>query len=266
MTRWVLVTGGAVRLGREICLAFAQAGWAVACHYRHSADAAQALAATLRQQGIPVALVGGALDSVADAERLMADLLPRIDGVLHCVVNNASLFDPDSASDFTEDTLLAQMRTNLIVPLALGRLLHASLPADLPDGQASVVQILDQKVFNLNPDYYSYTLSKLALERSVAQQAQALAPRLRVNGVAPGLMYLSGPQSQDNFNLASQANLLRRAIDPAQVAQAAQFLAGNPCITGACLNVDNGQHLVPVPRDIMFLVDDLLQRQRNDLQ
>ena len=121
------------------------------------------------------------------------------------------------------------------------------------------MHVLDQKVLNLNPDYFSYTLSKLALERAVALQAQALAPRLRVCGVAPGLMFLSGPQTQANFDAASRVNLMRQPIEPAQVAATCLFLAENPCITGMTLAVDNGQHLVPLPRDVMFVVDDLLK-------
>ena len=119
-----------------------------------------------------------------------------------------------------------------------------------------MVHVLDQKVFNLNPDYFSYTVSKLALERAVALQAQALAPALRVCGVAPGLMFLSGPQTQDNFDRASRVNLLREPIDPAQVASTCLFLASNPCITGSTLCVDNGQHLVPLARDVMFAIDE----------
>jgi NAD(P)-dependent dehydrogenase (short-subunit alcohol dehydrogenase family) len=134
-----------------------------------------------------------------------------------------------------------------------------SLPADAPAGERSIIHVLDQKVFNLNPDYFSYTVSKLALERAVALQAQALAPRLRVCGVAPGLMFLSGPQSQANFDKASQVNLMRQAIAPTQVAATCLFLAENPCITGATLPVDNGQHLVPLQRDVMFEMDDLLK-------
>jgi NAD(P)-dependent dehydrogenase (short-subunit alcohol dehydrogenase family) len=120
------------------------------------------------------------------------------------------------------------------------------------------VHVLDQKVFNLNPDYFSYTLSKLALERAVSLQAQSLAPTLRVNAVAPGLMYLSGPQTQDNFDRASRANLMRRPLDPRDVASSVLFLATNPGITGTTIRVDNGQHLVPSPRDIMFVTDALL--------
>lgn len=134
-----------------------------------------------------------------------------------------------------------------------------SLAAEEYDGQRSVLHVLDQKVFNLNPDYFSYTVGKLALERAVALQAQALAPTLRVCGVAPGLMYLSGPQTQSNFDEASRVNLMRRATDPEQVAATCVFLANNPCITGVTVTVDNGQHLVPLPRDVMFVVEDMLK-------
>jgi NAD(P)-dependent dehydrogenase (short-subunit alcohol dehydrogenase family) len=123
----------------------------------------------------------------------------------------------------------------------------------------SVIHVLDQKVFNLNPDYFSYTLSKLALERAVSLQAQSLAPTLRVNAVAPGLMYLSGPQTQDNFNRAASANLLRQPINPADVASSVVFLASNASITGTTVRVDNGQHLVPLARDVMFVVEELFK-------
>jgi NAD(P)-dependent dehydrogenase (short-subunit alcohol dehydrogenase family) len=130
----------------------------------------------------------------------------------------------------------------------------------VPPGQEGcAIHILDQKVYNLNPDYFSYTVSKLALERAVALQAQALAPRLRVCGVAPGLMYLSGPQTRDNFERAASANLMRRPTDPQDVARSCLFLASTASITGTVISVDNGQHLVPLPRDIMFVVDDLLK-------
>ncbi|MBC7468177.1 MAG: SDR family oxidoreductase [Ramlibacter sp.] len=264
MSRWVLVTGGALRLGRETCLAFARAGWNVACHYNRSTAAARSLGEELTVLGVKWALVPGPLDSADDADKLFRSALHCVGGELHGIVNNASLFEPDTAENFSERGLLAQLQTNLIVPLTLGRMLYRHCVDSQPIAPSALVHILDQKVFNLNPDYFSYTLSKLALERAVAQQAQALAPLVRVNAVAPGLLYISGPQSQENYDLASRANLLRRPIDVARVAQATVFLADNPCITGASLCVDNGQHLVPVPRDIMFVVDELLRNISNE--
>ena len=249
----VLVTGGAHRLGADIVRQFAAAGWRVWCHYQRSALAAQALQAELLAAGRDVALVQADLAQSVDVERMMAHIA-QTHGPLDCLVNNASLFEPDSGSDMDLPSARQQLEVNLIAPLSLASLMAKQASPDALPGQRSVVHILDQKVFNLNPDYFSYTVSKLALERSVALQAQALAP-LRVCGVAPGLMFLSGPQTQENFDRASRVNLLREPIDPAQVAATCLFLAQNPCITGTTVCVDNGQHLVPLARDVMFLAD-----------
>ncbi len=252
----VLVTGAAHRLGAEIATAFARAGWQVLCHYERSREAAEALAARLVADGGQAAALQGSLDSEAACTALFERAVAQAGG-LDCVVNNASTFFPDEGRDFRSDQALHQLQVNLLAPLVLGRELARA--AQGRAGDASVIHILDQKVFNLNPDYFSYTVSKLALERAVALQAQSLAPAVRVCGVAPGLMYLSGPQTKDNFDRAASANLLRRPTDPADVAKTCLFLAGTAGITGSVVSVDNGQHLVPLPRDIMFVVDDLLK-------
>ena len=247
----VLVTGGAHRLGAEIVRQFAAAGWRVWCHYQRSADAAKALQAELQSKGANVELVQADLAKNAEVERMVSHIT-QTTGPLDCLVNNASLFEPDEGTNIDLPGARLQIEVNLIAPMLLASLMaKQAAPNDAP-GQRSVVHILDQKVFNLNPDYFSYTVSKLALERAVALQAQALAP-LRVCGVAPGLMFLSGPQTQENFDRNSRVNLLREPIDPAQVAATCLFLAQNPCITGTTVCVDNGQHLVPLARDVMFL-------------
>ncbi len=289
MTSWALITGGSVRLGRETGLAFARAGWNVACHYNRSADAAQALCAELRSLGVQALAVAGELEDEVSCQHIFDTTVATTGTHLRCIVNNASLFVPDEGSDFDEAQALAQLKVNLMAPMRFGKwlaALHGHGAAPQPQVSAntmatnttesmpvtaqsahlasrlaapSVVHVLDQKVFNLNPDYFSYTLSKLALERAVSLQAQSLAPTLRVNAVAPGLMYLSGPQSQDNFDRAAKANLLRQPIAPADVANTVVFLANNPSITGTTVRVDNGQHLVPLSRDIMFVVEELFK-------
>ena len=251
-SRSVLVTGGAHRLGALICQQFAHDGWQVWCHAQYSMAAAEALCQQIALQGGQAQAVQADLALDADRQRMMAQIVAQ-GGPLDCLVNNASSFEPDGARDFDEHAMRAQLEVNLIAPLALSRLMAQSLPANADSGSRSIIHVLDQKVLNLNPDYFSYTVSKLALERSVALQAQALAPQIRVCGVAPGLMFLSGPQTQENFDRASRVNLLREPIDPAQVAATCLFLAQNPCITGTTVCVDNGQHLVPLARDVMFL-------------
>jgi len=255
--RQVLVTGGAQRLGALLCTAFAQAGWAVWCHYQRSQDAAQQLVDLLCADGLRAQAVQADLSSESERQQMMAHIA-RHSGGLHCLVNNASTFEEDAAAELDLDLVRLQMEVNLLAPLSLSACMAQSLPADAEPGACSIVHLLDQKVFNLNPDYFSYTVSKLALERAVALQAQALAPRIRVCGVAPGLMFLSGPQTQANFDKAAQVNLMQTALDPMQVARACVFLAENPCVTGTTLCVDNGQHLVPLARDVMFAVQDNL--------
>ena len=260
MRSWALITGGSVRLGREIGLAFARAGWNVACHYNRSDAEAHALCAELRTLGVDALAVQGDLEDEASCQSIFDTTVAITGTALQCVVNNASLFVPDEGTDFDEAQALAQIKVNLMAPMRFGKwmaALHANGAA--AGAKPSVIHVLDQKVFNLNPDYFSYTLSKLALERAVSLQAQSLAPTLRVNAVAPGLMYLSGPQTQDNFNRAASANLLRQPINPADVASSVVFLAGNASITGTTVRVDNGQHLVPLARDVMFVVEELFK-------
>jgi len=275
MRSWALITGGSVRLGREIGLAFARAGWHVACHYNHSETEAHALCAELRALGVDALAVQGDLEDEASCQSMFDTTVAITGTALHCVVNNASLFVPDEGADFDEAQALAQIKVNLMAPMRLGKWMaalhaHADVAKEAANtGNAnasatqrikpSVIHVLDQKVFNLNPDYFSYTLSKLALERSVSLQAQSLAPTLRVNAVAPGLMYPSGPQSQTNFERAAHANLLRQPIHPADVASSVVFLAGNASITGTTVRVDNGQHLIPLARDVMFVVEELFK-------
>lgn len=251
MTDYVLITGGAHRLGQALVRHFAKAGWQVWCHYSRSEVAAQALQAELGEKGHTLHLVQADLSQQDQVLGMMAHIQSQCPG-LRAIVNNASLFEPDQGLDFDPNLTRQQMDVNLMAPMLLAREL-AQQQAAQPCGDASVIHILDQKVFNLNPDYFSYTVSKLALERAVALQAQALAPHVRVCGVAPGLLYPSGPQDADNFARASQVNLLRRPINPDDVAATCVFLAQTASLNGTTLCVDNGQHLIPLARDVMFL-------------
>jgi NAD(P)-dependent dehydrogenase (short-subunit alcohol dehydrogenase family) len=255
---WVLITGGAHRLGREIALAFAKAGWSVLCHYRTSKDSAQKTRQEVQDAGADCLLVDMDLAQDNAAELLMDQCVQLTGQPPQCIVNNASIFEADDAPSATAEGLQRHFQVNTVTPLLLANALYNRVRqgSGVAHGTHCVIHVLDQKVHNLNPDYFSYTVSKLALERSVALQAQALAPTVRVCGLSPGLMYLSGPQTQTNFDKASLVNLVQKRIDPADVAQGALFMAQNPSINGCTLRTDNGQHLIPLSRDVMWAVEE----------
>ena len=255
---WVLITGGAHRLGREIALAFAKAGWSVLCHYRTSKDSAQKTRQEVQDAGADCLLVDMDLAQDNAAELLMDQCVQLTGQPPQCIVNNASIFEADDAPSATAEGLQRHFQVNTVTPLLLANALYNRVRqgSGVAHGTHCVIHVLDQKVHNLNPDYFSYTVSKLALERSVALQAPALAPTVRVCGLSPGLMYLSGPQTQTNFDKASLVNLVQKRIDPADVAQGALFMAQNPSINGCTLRTDNGQHLIPLSRDVMWAIEE----------
>ena len=255
---WVLITGSAHRLGREIALAFAKAGWSVLCHYRTSKDSAQKTRQEVQDAGADCLLVDMDLAQDNAAELLMDQCVQLTGQPPQCIVNNASIFEADDAPSASAEGLQRHFQVNTVTPLLLANALYNRVRqgSGVAHGTHCVIHVLDQKVHNLNPDYFSYTVSKLALERSVALQAQALAPTVRVCGLSPGLMYLSGPQTQTNFDKASLVNLVQKRIDPADVAQGALFMAQNPSINGCTLRTDNGQHLIPLSRDVMWAIEE----------
>jgi NAD(P)-dependent dehydrogenase (short-subunit alcohol dehydrogenase family) len=246
-----LVTGAGKRIGRTIALAMARAGWDIVVHHGRSADDALATVRDIEALGRRASAVHCDLADEAQVKMLLAraaDAL-RTDRI-HCVVNNASLFEYDDTSDFSHACLDRHMHVNLAAPILLARALHDATPA----GElAAVINLLDQKLFNLNPDFLSYTLSKSALHAATTMLAQALAPRVRVVGVAPGITLVSGEQTAEGFAKAHTVTPLGRSSTPEDVAAAVCFAAESPAITGTTLLVDGGQHLVPLQRDVMFV-------------
>lgn len=253
--RVVLVTGAARRIGRALALGFAAKGWDVAVHYGTSRNEAENVVAEIR------ALGRRAVSLKADlaVEEEVAQLVPACTAALdrpRCIINNASRFVEDTAGTAGYETLLRLMAVNVAAPLVLARALHAATPAAASENEAErgvVINVLDQKLYNLNPDYLSYTLSKAALQTATVALAQALAPKVRVVGIAPGLTLPSADQTPEGFAAAHRVTPLGRASRPEDIVQAACYLADAPGVTGATLVVDGGQHLLPLPRDVMFL-------------
>ncbi|MEY3719670.1 MAG: hypothetical protein RL618_189 [Pseudomonadota bacterium] len=244
-----LVTGAAKRLGRSIALGLAREGWDIVVHYRSSPTEAQATAAEIRQLGRQAIT----LDADLADEQSSRELLPRAIasiGPISCVVNSASLFEYDNVSSFSVQRLNQHMHANLAAPVLLSKALHDATPEG---SQSVVINLLDQKLFNPNPDFLSYTMSKAALQSATVLLAQALAPKVRVVGLAPGLTLVSGDQTEQGFAVAHTQTPLGKGSTPDDITAAACYLANAKAITGTVLVVDGGQHLMPMARDVMFV-------------
>ena len=247
--RVALVTGAGRRLGRAIALGLARAGWDIAVHYRHSHDEARDVAREIAALGRRAVTLQCELADEAAVRGLLPQAVAALERI-DCVVNNASLFDYDSDFDFNLARLDAHMHCNVAAPVLLARALYDATPEG---GEAVVVNLLDQKLYNLNPDFLSYTLSKAALQAANTMLAQSLAPKVRVVGVAPGITMVSGDQSEAGFAEAHTRTPLGRSSTPEDIAAAVVYAASARAMTGTTLLVDGGQHLLPSPRDVMFL-------------
>jgi len=244
-----LVTGAAQRIGREIALALARDGFDVAVHYGRSRAGALATAADIRRTGRRACTIKRDL-AVASGVGSMLEQCAAELGEVTCVVNSASLFEMDTALDFDAARLARHVGVNVAAPVLLAHQLHARVGRGV---QGVVINLLDQKLWNPNPDFLSYTLSKAALSSATALLARALAPKLRVVGVAPGITLPAPRQSVRNFERVSRRTALGYASSPQDIAQAVVYLAHARAVTGTTLLVDAGQHLVPSERDVMFL-------------
>ena len=258
-SRTVLVTGAAKRLGREIALALAKDGWQVAVHYRDSLeDATKTVAECTRLAGASAAFRANLANETA-----VRNLLPSVIeefGRVDAVVNSASTFEHDSAESFSFATLEKHMRSNAGAAILLSQALsehikgrNAAAEAEAEPVRGVVVNLLDQKLWNPNPDFVSYTLSKAALEAANTMLAMALAPQLRVVGVAPGLTLTSHMLTPEKFAALHKLSPLGRSSTAADVAATVKFAIDNQSITGTTLLVDGGQHLMKFERDFSLL-------------
>lgn len=249
----VLVTGGARRVGHAIAAELAAQGWDLAVHC-HVADdeARQAVAELGSAHGVRAQLLEADL---ADEQACKALLPQAVDtfGRVDAVVNNASVFAWDDVASFSHEAMGRQWQVNTAAPVLLAGALHSHLEAEGGARPGVVVNLLDQKLWHLNPDHLSYTLSKAALQTATTMLAMALAPRIRVCGVAPGITLPSDVMVGEHFERAHKMTPLGRGSQPEDIARAVRFLLESPAITGTSLLVDGGQHLAGQQRDVVFL-------------
>lgn len=246
-----LVTGGAKRIGRVLCLALAHAGFDVAVHYGQSAHEAGLLVGELQALGVRAVAVQADLSVAVQVRDLFVQTHAAL-GSIGVLVNNASVFEYDAltqAAPLDLNLFAKHAYINTFAPLQLMQLLAQQL-TDAQNGV--VINLLDQKLHNPNPDFMSYTLSKAALEHATVLAAMALAPRVRVIGIAPGISLPSGDQTAADFQAAHGQTILQHASEPADIAHAMLYAIHAKSVTGTTLLVDGGQHLSPSARDVMF--------------
>ena len=254
MVNAALVTGGATRLGRAMVLRLAERGSNVAVHYASSADAAEATVSEARALGVKaVALKADLLDSDA-----VSNLIPKasesLGAPLDLLINNASIFEYDKLETATQQSWDRHIDSNLRAPVFLTQAFAAQAPAPENDGEpmaaANVINMIDQRVRKLTPEFMTYTLAKAGLWAFTKTAAQGLAPNIRVNGIGPGPTLIGSRQSEEHFANQRKATILQRGSNADEICRAMEFILDSPGFTGQLLCMDGGQHLAWKTPDI----------------
>jgi hypothetical protein len=246
--KWALVTGAAQRLGRAVALDLAAHGWSVVIHYRHSSAEAEAVAAEARKHSSAV-IVGADLDDAAERSALIGEATGAA-GALTALVNCAAMFEHDTIDTLSEELLQRHIALNTFTPTLLAREFAEALPEE---GRGVVVNFLDFKLASPYPDHFSYTLSKYALAGATELLARALAPRVRVNAVAPGYVLAAPGQSEADYKRLHDDTPLARGPTPDDIAHATRFLIENEAVTGQTIFVDGGRRFRSYERDMGFM-------------
>ncbi|MDB4111665.1 SDR family oxidoreductase [Yoonia sp.] len=254
-----LVTGAGARLGQAMALYLGQRGYDVAVHYSASETGAQDTVAQLATLGRhSVALQSDLLDEQA-TQSLVDRAVDALGGPLTCLINNASIFEYDNIGTSTRESWDRHFESNLRAPFVLTQHFADQVPAPKPDAmgepvaQGMVVNMLDQRVHKLTPEFMSYTIAKMGLWAMTRTTAQALAPRVRVNGIGPGPTLQGHRQSKDHFDRQRAATVLKRGANPSDITAALGYFLDAPAVTGQMLAVDGGQHLAWETPDVLGL-------------
>lgn len=255
MTKTVLITGAAKRVGAAIAQAFGEAGWHVVIHYGGSRDEAENLAASLPSaETMQCDLQDG------DAATAMIQTIAKKHAEFHTLINCASVFEYDGVTELDPATNTKAMQINAVTP---ARMAQVFLAASRAQTGRCVIQVTDQKLENSNPDFFSYTMSKHALDATIGMLAKgAPSPHDRIYGLAPGAILASHDQSEAETEISHRLNPLQRKTGPDEIADTALFLARRHLRSGATIFVDSGQHLLDQPRDVIYLARETAEAQK----
>lgn len=244
-----LVTGAGKRLGREMALYLARRGFDVAVHYASSETEAAEVVAEITVLGRKAVAVQADLLDEAQVETLIARAVAGLGGPLTVLVNNASIFEYDTLASATRRSWDRHLESNLRAPFVLTQGFAAQVPQAVPDAagepvaQGLIVNMIDQRVHKLTPEFMTYTIAKMGLWALTQTAAQGLAPHVRVNGIGPGPTLQGARQSDSHFARQRAATVLKRGANPADITAALGFFLDSPAVTGQMIAVDGGQHL-----------------------
>jgi len=242
----IIITGGATRIGAAIAEKLSGPNIEITVHYNKSKSKAENLKKKLQKFGTIVHLVKGNLSKERDVYKIIKVSKSKMK-FFDCLINNASLFENDKLENFTTDSWGQHLRTNLRTPALLSK----EFAKNVKGKNNNIINIIDQRVFKLTPYFFSYTISKTGLYTLTKTSAMSLAPKIRVNGIAPGPTIKNQRQSVKHFKKQYMATPLKRQVDVEQICNAVDFFIKNMSITGQVLAIDSGQNLNWQTPDIM---------------
>ena len=235
----LLITGAATRVGKAMALHFAEKGWNIALHYIRSSSKAKELKKIIEQNWVKVALIKADLKNSKQVEKIVPLAKKKL-GAIDCLINNAALFEKDDISNFTTKSWNDHFNINLLAPAILTKQFAKQAPKKTI---SNIINIIDQRIFNLTPFFMSYTISKSGLQTLTQTMAIRLGPNIKVNAIAPGPTIKSNRQTDRHFRNQVKSTLLKKSVRLEDICDTVEFLINNNSITGQIVAVDSGQNL-----------------------